>query len=256
MLLGKPCLVYETDAFSYRDGHFARVFLRVFEYYQHMSKTKPIIVIVIAIALAASAAAYLSRGASDAPTSSSKVQTIPGALPPGGGRTLGPANAPVTLVEFADYQCPTCKIWSPMVTELLRRYPDKVRFEFHYFPLVQIHRNAMAAAQAAEAAGDQGRYWEMHDLLFDEQERWANSPNVETMFLTYASRLGLNQNQFMQSMHSPDVQNRILEDVARARDARLEGTPTIFVNGERIEPLPRSVDEIVRVVDDRLRAAK
>jgi protein-disulfide isomerase len=114
----------------------------------------------------------------------------------------------------------------------------------------------MDAAKAAEAAGDQGKYWEMHDILFDEQERWSTSPNAEAAFLTYAGRLGLNTNQFMQAMHSPDVEKRILEDVARARDAKLEGTPTIFVNGQKIEPLPKNVDEIVRVVDDRLRATR
>ena len=114
----------------------------------------------------------------------------------------------------------------------------------------------MAAALAAEAAGEQGHYWEMHDLLFENQDRWAPSNNVESDFLTYASQLGLNSNQFMQSMRSPDVQARILQDVTRARDAKIEGTPTIFVNGQRIEPLPKNVEEIVRVVDDRLRAAK
>src|SRR5262249_30715493 len=133
----------------------------------------------------------------------------------GGGRITGPANAPITLVEFADYQCPMCKKWSPMISELMRRYPDKVRFEYHYYPLVQIHPNAMAAAKAAEAAGEQGRYWEMHDLLFDEQERWASRTNAETEFVGYASRLGLNLNQFMQSMRSPDVEARILADVRR-----------------------------------------
>ena len=218
-----------------------------------MSKSKPIIIIVIAIVLAAGTAFYLSRGASDETTKAGASSTTPQA---GGGRTLGPANAPVTLVEYADYQCPMCKVYSPIITELLRRYPDKVRFEFHYYPLVQIHRYAMDAAKAAEAAGDQGKYWEMHDLLFDEQERWASSQNAETQFLTYASRLGLNTNQFMQALHSPDIENRILQDVARARDAKLEGTPSIFVNGQKVEPLPRNVDEIVRVVDDRLRAAK
>jgi len=217
----------------------------------NMSKMKPIIVIVIAIALAASAAAYLSRGSSD---TAKTPQT--GALPPGGGRVQGPENAPVTLVEFADYQCPMCAHWSPMIAELLRKYPDKVRFEFHYYPLIQIHRYAMAAALAAEAAGEQGRYWEMHDLLFENQDRWAASNNAETEFLTYAVRLGMNTNQFMQAMRSPDVQARILQDVTRAVNAKLPGTPTIFMNGQLIDPLPKNLEELVRIVDDRLRALK
>jgi protein-disulfide isomerase len=218
-----------------------------------MSKTKPILVIVIAIALAASAAAYLSRG-SDAKSNPSEAAGS--APPPGGGRIQGPTNAPVTLVEFADYQCPMCKHYSPMIAELLKRYPEKVRFEFHYYPLIQIHRYAMSAALAAEAAGEQGKYWEMHDILFDYQERWANSNNAESEFLTYAVQLGLNSNKFMQDMRAPDIQSRILQDVTRANAAKVQGTPTIFVNGQRIEPLPQTVDALVRVVDDRLRTAK
>jgi protein-disulfide isomerase len=216
-----------------------------------MSKAKPLIIIVVAIALAAGAAVYLSRGSSDAAKAKDNLTPAPG-----GGRAQGTANAPVTLVEYADYECPMCKLVYPMVNELVKRYPEKVRFEYHYFPLIQIHPHAMEAALAAEAAGDQGKYWEMHDLLFDRQEQWHATQNVESLFVTYAAQLGLNTKQFADSMHSRDAQTRILQDVERARNAQVQGTPTFFMNNQRLEPLPKNVDDLVRAVDDRLRAAK
>src|SRR5262249_41413108 len=149
----------------------------------------------------------------------------------GGGRAQGDANAPGTLVEYADYECPMCKIYYPMVAELVKRYPEKVRFEYHYFPLIQIHPPAMEAAMAAEAAGDHGRDWEMHDLLFDRQEQWHATASVEPLFITYAAQLGLNTKQFADSMHSSSAQARILKDVSAARDAKIDGTPTFFMNG-------------------------
>jgi len=217
-----------------------------------MSKTKPIIVIAVAIALAASAAVYLSRQSSDEPASA----PAPLAVNLGESRFLGNPDAPVTLVEFGDYQCPSCKHYHPMTKELLRRHPDKVKFEFRHFPLVEIHRNAMGAALAAEAAGEQGKFWEMHDLLFQWQEKWSASSNPESEFLAYAAQLGLDSNRFMQVMRSPEVQQRILSDITRGRQASVMGTPTFFVNGQRIEPLPANVDEFIRAMDDQLRAAR
>src|SRR3954465_11147088 len=147
------------------------------------NNTKPVIVIVIAVALAAGIAVYWSRPSS-ASVPGSKTDTS-SAVSPGGGHIRGKASAPVTLVEFGDYECPSCGYYYPMVEELLRRYPDKVKLEFHHYPLIQMHAHALAAAMAAEAAGDQGKYWEMHDLLYKNQAQWARNPNPEAQFLAY-----------------------------------------------------------------------
>src|SRR5262245_14782171 len=128
-----------------------------------MSKiAKPLIVIVVAIAVAAGAAVFFSRRAAEGPAVSTEAVSIKG-----GGHFRGPENARITLVEFGDYQCPSCGAYHPVVKELLARYPQQVRLEFHHYPLVSIHPNAMAAATAVEAAGEQGKYWEMHDLVME-----------------------------------------------------------------------------------------
>jgi protein-disulfide isomerase len=192
-------------------------------YYEHMPKViKPLVVIVLAVGVAAGAAVLLSRQP-DAPAESSAPSVSTDYLPSGGGQFRGPENARVTLVEFGDYQCPSCAAYHPLVKELMKRYPNDLRLEFHHYPLISIHPNAMQAAMAAEAAGEQGRYWEMHDLLFDFQDQWSRQANPEAEFLTFAGRIGLNQNAFMQSLRSPDLQDRVLQDVVRAREANLEG---------------------------------
>jgi len=231
----------------------ARVFLRFFEYYSDMGKvTKPLSIIVVGILLAGGAALYMSKQ-SAAPEETSVASASGAPLPQqGGGRMRGPQGAPVTLVEFGDYQCPSCGYYAPIVLEVLKRYPQQVRLEFHHFPLVGIHQWAMPAALAAEAAGEQGKFWEMHDLLYENQEKWSKSTNAESEFVAYAAQLGLNVNQFMQAMRAPAVQQRVLEDVKRATDGKINETPTFFINGEKITTKPNNADEFSRLIQDRL----
>src|SRR3954465_15899855 len=111
---------------------------------------KPIIVIVLAVGVAAGAAVFLSRGADQPPDNSSTPSHV---QIKGGGHIRGAEKAPLTLVEFGDYECPSCGAYHPFVKEILNRYPDKVRLEFHHFPLVGVHPNAMMGSMAAEASG-------------------------------------------------------------------------------------------------------
>ena len=221
-----------------------------------MSKVlKPVIVILLAVCVAAGGAYYFSRnhpaeGASNAQTPQT---TLTQSLGSGGGHWRGPENARLTLVEFGDYQCPSCRAYHPLVLEVLSRYPKDVRLEFHHFPLISIHPNSMAASRAVEAAGEQGKYWEMHDLIFVHQDQWAKNPNPEPDFLAIANQIGLDPNKFMQSMRSPEVQDRILKDVVRARDAKVEVVPTFFIDGQMID-LPPSISEFVKVIDGRLQS--
>src|SRR5437870_8215676 len=185
-----------------------------------MSRTvKPLIVIIIAVAVAAGAAVYLSRQP-DQPAETAATATH--ADIKGGGHFRGPENAAVTLVEFGDYQCPSCGAYHPLVKEILNRYPQQLRLEFHHFPLVTIHPNTMLASQAVEAAGEQGRYWEMHDALFDHQREWSDSPNAEPIFVALASQMGLDSNKFMQGLRSPQVQDRLLRDVQQGQDEKVD----------------------------------
>src|SRR5499427_2183224 len=212
---------------------------------------KPLIVIILAVGVAAGAAVYLSRGSDETATTSDAPTH---ADIKGGGHLRGPlqgGEAEVTLVEFGDYQCPSCGAYHPFVKEILSRYPKQLRLEFHHYPLISIHPNSMAASMAAEAAGEQGHYWEMHDALFEYQMQWASSPNPEAMFIAMASRIGLNQNAFMQALRSPELQQRILKDVERAQEAKIDAVPTFFINGER-QHIKLSMDDFVQTVESHL----
>lgn len=219
------------------------------------NSTKPLLIIIIAIAVAGGAAFYMSRQSTPAAAPSTTAATagsVAKPAPTGGGRVRGPANAPVTLVEFGDYQCPSCGYFAPIMLEILKRYPEQVRLEFHHFPLVGIHQWAMPAALAAEAAADQGKFWEMHDLIYENQEKWSRSANPESEFLTYAGRIGLNINSFMQAMRSPDTQQRVLQDVVRARESDVNETPTFYLNGQKIAQRPNTADEFSRLIQQKL----
>src|SRR5262249_30102228 len=120
-----------------------------------MSKlTKTLLIIAVAIVAAVGAGLFLAKQTTPQGTSAPSLPTA------GGGHFLGPENAQVTLLEFGDYQCPSCGAYYPIVKEVMRRYPKQVRLEFHHYPLVNLHPFAMSAALAAEAAGDQGKFWE------------------------------------------------------------------------------------------------
>jgi protein-disulfide isomerase len=215
--------------------------------------TKPLALIVVAVLVAGGAALYMSKQSNQvSETSASTASTAPVSAPTGGGRMRGPQNAPVTLTEFGDYQCPSCGYYAPVVLEVMHRFPTQVKLEFHHYPLVGIHQWAMAAATAAEAAADQGKFWEMHDLLYQNQDKWSKSQNAEVEFVAYAGQLGLNMNQFMQSMHSPEVQQRVLQDVVRARDANINETPTFFINGQKMASRPASADEFSKMIQGAL----
>src|SRR3989449_3453651 len=208
---------------------------------------KPLIVIVLAVAIAAGAAVYLSRQADEPEAIAGPTHTDI----KGGGHIRGPEKAALTLVEFGDYQCPSCGAYHPLVKEILNRYPQQLRLEFHHFPLISIHQNSMMASMGAEAAGEQGHYWEMHDALFEHQREWADSPNAEPIFVALASRFGIDTNKFMQGLRSPDLQARILKDVTRGNDAHVEAVPTFFINGEQVH-VNRSMEDFVQVIDAHL----
>lgn len=215
------------------------------------SKTTPLIIIVLAVVAAGGIALYLSRQGSTA-----EATNGPAAQPvaqSGGGRIRGAADAPVTLVEYGDYQCPTCGHYHPIIMELLSRYQGKLKLEYHHFPLISIHPNAMGAALAAESAGEQGKYWEMHDLLYEHQQEWSPSPNAETLFVQYALQLGLDANRFMQSMRSPEARDRILADVTRGNSIVKEGTPTFLINGQPVGGLP-GLEGLQEKIDGQLAA--
>src|SRR6266478_4479637 len=142
----------------------------------------------------------------------------------------GPENAPVTLLEYGDYQCPYCGQAYPIVKELQRRLGDRLSFVFRNFPLTQIHQHAQQAAEAAEAAGAQDKFWEMHDALFEHQRALDDKHLKE-----YAAKLGLDEARFSREMAEHSYAARLREDLLSGARSGVNGTPTFFINGERYD---------------------
>jgi protein-disulfide isomerase len=140
----------------------------------------------------------------------------------------GAANAPVVLVEYGDYECPDCLNAWPIVKKLREEMGERLAFTFRHFPQTSIHPHASAAAQAAEAAGSQGRFWDMHDLLYRNQKRLAD------LDITHlALQLGLEVYKFQADFERPSHLKRIREDVDSGTESGVKGTPTFFINGCR-----------------------
>jgi protein-disulfide isomerase len=160
------------------------------------------------------------------------ITDTPTLTPPIGERdhVIGPPNAPVTLVEYGDYECPYCGAAHPVVTAVRRRLGKGLRFAFRHFPLTRIHPHAEHAAEAAEAAGAQGKFWQMHDLLFEHQDALEDED-----LLLYAASIGLDLERFASELENGLYAARVREDFLSGVRSGVNGTPTFFINGRRHE---------------------
>jgi formate-nitrite transporter family protein len=140
----------------------------------------------------------------------------------------GPPNAPITLLEYGDYECPYCGRAYPIVKELQQRMGGRLRFVFRNFPLNSVHPHASIAAQSAEAASAQGKFWEMHDMLYEHQDDLADADLTQ-----YALKLGLELYRFRSDLASEIFARRIEEDVRTGKASGVTGTPSLFINGKR-----------------------
>jgi protein-disulfide isomerase len=140
--------------------------------------------------------------------------------------TLGPDHAPVTVVEYGDFECPNCKQAAPAVKLLLERFDRKVRFAYRHFPLEDVHPHALLAAEAAECAGAQGKFWEMHELLFAHQDHLKLN-----QLRGYAEQLGLDMALYTSEMDDHVYLQRVREHIQSGLDSGVRGTPGFFVNG-------------------------
>lgn len=155
--------------------------------------------------------------------------------------TRGKKGAKVTIVEFADFQCPACAIVSPTVKQIVSEYGDGIYYIFQHFPLI-IHQNAIIAAKVAEAAGEQGKFWEMQDKLFENQSQWSQSASPMNIFAVYGENLGLNIEQFKKSMESDKFLEKINTDRNYGNSLGVNSTPTFFINGKKLNGVPTYLD--------------
>lgn len=162
----------------------------------------------------------------------------------------GDPEASVVLTEYSDFECPACASYYPIISDFMDLYGDQVLFVYRHFPLTSIHQNAHLAGRVAEAAGEQGMFWEMHDEIFENQRVWRGR-NARPFFFDYAESLGLNMEQFAEAVDSDRVIAKVQRDWKSGQDAGVRGTPTFFVNGDLISN-PGSLAELVDIIESYL----
>ena len=220
-----------------------------------MKRILPFIIILVVLGLALGSAWYLTQSVPATPVAGNQQQApagqvqaqapaprgpvltgVPGAEPP---HTVGPANAPAQLEEFGDFQCPPCSLFHPILEQMEAEFGDKLRVTFRHFPLPK-HPHAVNAASAAEAAGMQGKFWQMHKLIYEHQKDWKDQFDVRPIFQGYAKEIGLDVERFKRDMIGEVVAQRIFQDTKRAQSLGVKGTPTVFLNGREVpfESLP------------------
>lgn len=172
-----------------------------------------------------------------------------GATPP---NMLGSPTATVTVEEFADFQCPTCAQIHTVMKNVQAAYGSRIKFIYRHYPLVQMHKNAYDASVAAEAAGMQGKFWDMQNLIFSNQQSWSNASDVRTIFEGYAEKLGIDVEKYKTDVNGLGAKNRVDADLQRGRALNISSTPTVYVNGTSV-PFPQmSVEGLRQIIDAEL----
>ena len=202
-----------------------------------MRRYLPFIIIAAVLLVALVTGALLFRSAQ--PPAAQQIPTTltatapgpPGAQPP---HIKGAQNAPVVLEEFGDFQCPPCAALHPELKKIEAAYGAQVSIVFRHFPLTKLHKNALAAARASEAAARQNRFWEMHNQLYVNQAKWSDAPDVRPIFIGYARDLGLDTERFTRDMNDNETVARILADLRRGESLGVTGTPTVFLNNREL----------------------
>lgn len=219
-----------------------------------MKRALPFLIIVIVLAAAGVIAWEMKQSAVQPPVAAPRPTASAPAIPPKVGEpgaepphAQGDPKAPVTLEEFGDFQCPPCGLLHPVLKTMQQEFGPALRIIFREFPLVPAHQYALAAARAAEAAGMQGKFWEMHDLIYENQKSWSNAFDVRPIFEGYATKIGLDVEKFKRDLSSETVAQRIFQDGKRGRSMGVQGTPTVFINGREV-PFESLAPEKLRVV--------
>jgi protein-disulfide isomerase len=235
-----------------------------------MKRILPFIIILVVLGATLASAWYLTRpipapatptvtqqpapapGSQATPAQQPVVrQGVPGAEP---AHSTGPANAPVHLEEFGDFECPPCGMLHPILEEMHKEFGNRLRITFRENPLPN-HQYARAAASAAEAAGIQGKFWEMHDRIYERQNAWKTQFNPSAIFEGYASEIGLDVERYNRDIGGALVAQRIFQDLQRGQSLGVTGTPTVFINGREVPFENLQPDKLRLVIMKELQAA-
>ena len=197
-----------------------------------------------------------SRGGAAASTLQQVVMT-PEQLQRVPGISQGAPNAPLVLMEFADFQCPGCGQFARFSKPLMKDFIDNgtVRFVWYDFPLTQIHKNAVLASRAGRCANEQNQFWAYHDVVFANQSQWSESNDAADQFVEYAERAGLDDGAFGQCLRSEKYQKEVSESYQLGTTLGVSGTPTLFLNGKRVQETPGTRADWERLIQAELGAA-
>ncbi|KKT81504.1 MAG: hypothetical protein UW78_C0009G0025 [Candidatus Azambacteria bacterium GW2011_GWA1_44_9] len=161
--------------------------------------------------------------------------------------TKGAQNPKVTLVEYSDFQCPACAAYFEMVEQAVTEYDDRLSFTYRHFPLAQ-HKNAQSASYASEAAGKQGKFWEMHKMIFEQQADWAEKNNASEIFKGYAQELKLDLARYATDVASTEIKDAVSHDRDTGLRSGVDSTPSFYLNGKKMQN-PRSYDELKALIE-------
>ncbi len=153
----------------------------------------------------------------------------------GSDNYYGKADGIVTVTEFGDFQCPGCGSFYPTVKEVKEKFKDQIRFEFKHFPIISLHPNAMAGHRAAQAAANQGKFWDMHDQIYATQSSWSTSDNAASIFEGYAEQLGLDMEKYRTDVAASQTLDIINADISEGQGKGVTGTPSFFIDGVNVE---------------------
>jgi len=213
-----------------------------------MKRYLPFIIVVAVALLAVGSGAMLYRAKRPATLTMSGKGGEP-------THVRGNPKAPITLEEFGDFQCPPCGRIAPEIKKLEEDFQPQLRVIFHHLPLAT-HVHAQEAACAAEAAGMQDRFWEMHDLLYKEQAVWSKSEDSRALFQAYAGMIGLDLGRFKRDIDSEEVKARIAADQRQAASLGVTNTPTFFLNNRAVDPASINPEKLRSLVDAELKEKK
>ncbi|HSW97633.1 MAG TPA: thioredoxin domain-containing protein [Candidatus Saccharimonadales bacterium] len=172
-------------------------------------------------------------------------------MPPVNAKDLqtGDLKSNVTLTEYADFQCPGCGAYHPIIKKLLQDFKGKIHFVYRTFPLTQVHQNAMISAQNAVAANNQGKFWDMHDMLFEHQADWSTVQNPQGIFDSYAQKLGLDMDRFHKDITDAKTKKFINDEESAGLAIGINSTPTFFINGKQIVS-PQTSEAFTQVIQN------
>lgn len=224
-----------------------------------MKRYLPFMIIGAVLVIAVGVGAMMYRSAQPQTTTTLATTTTPGvtATPaasatPNSSQVASAPKGIVTIEEYGDYQCPPCGSLHPVLKKLKSEFGDRVRLVFYHFPLTQIHANARDAAHAAVAARLQGKFWEMHDLLYESQKQWSELPDLHPVAINFAGLLHLDVKRFQRDMDSIQVAELVLADKERGESIGVKGTPTLFIDGRQIKDDEVAIEKLRQIISPRL----